>query len=139
MIFLVSLEHGVFSVSAEGQGHVPLPRVKVVTFLRDEYKLVMSTSRQTNGANGCLMSPQQVHYHLICQTSNERFGADLQTSGITPGMSTNTCEIYQSLRTFGSRKGVYLIKFKTVETLSKEMLPPLSRNIDEVESNVQQV
>jgi hypothetical protein len=41
-------------------------------------------------------------------------------------MSTNTFEIYQSLRTFGSRKRVYLIwiQFKTVEALSKEMLPP---------------
>jgi hypothetical protein len=49
------------------------------------------------------MSPQQVRYHLkveqfnICHASKEGFGADLQTSGITPGMSTNTFEIYQSL------------------------------------------
>jgi hypothetical protein len=57
--------HGEFSVSAEGQGHVPLPRVRVVTFLRDKYKSVMSTSRQTNGTYGCLMSPQQVCYHLL--------------------------------------------------------------------------
>jgi hypothetical protein len=46
---------------------------------------------------------------VICQRSKERFGDDLQTSDITPGMSTNTFEIYQSLRTFGSRKRVYLI------------------------------
>jgi hypothetical protein len=39
----------------------------------------------------------------------ERFGAYLQTSDITPGMSTNIFEIYQSLRTFGSRKRVYLV------------------------------
>jgi hypothetical protein len=78
MIFQFSLEsgmslspktntHGEFSVSAEGQGHVPLPRVKVVAFLRDKYKLVMSTSRQTDGAHEFLMSlqqVQQVHYHL---------------------------------------------------------------------------
>jgi hypothetical protein len=74
MIFQFSLEsgislspktntHGEFSVSAEGQGHVPLPRVKVVAFLRDRYKLVMSTSGQTNGAHGFLMSPQQMRYH----------------------------------------------------------------------------
>ena len=55
MIFQLSLEsgmslspktntHGEFSVSAEGQGHVPLPRVKVVAFLRDRYESVMSTS-----------------------------------------------------------------------------------------------
>jgi hypothetical protein len=56
--------HGVFSVSAEGQGHVPLPRVKVVAFLRDSYKSVMSTSRQTNGAHGFLISPQQMRCHL---------------------------------------------------------------------------
>jgi hypothetical protein len=37
------------------------------------------------------------------------FGADLQTSDITPGISTNTFDIYQSLGTFGSRKRVYLI------------------------------
>jgi hypothetical protein len=42
----------------------PLPRVKVVTFLRDMYKSVMSTSRQTNGAHGCLMPPQKVRFHL---------------------------------------------------------------------------
>jgi hypothetical protein len=75
MIFQFSLEsgmslspttntHGVFSVSAEGQGHVPLPRVKVIAFLRDGFKSVISTSGQTNGAHGFLMSPQQVHYHL---------------------------------------------------------------------------
>jgi hypothetical protein len=75
MIFLVSLEngmslspttntHGVFSIFSKGQGHMPLPRVKVVTSLRDEYKSVMSMSRQTNGAHGCLMSPQKVRYHL---------------------------------------------------------------------------
>jgi hypothetical protein len=34
-------------------------------------------------------------------------------------MRTNTFEIYQSLRTFGSRKRLYL------ETLSKEVLTPL--------------
>jgi hypothetical protein len=56
--------HGEFSVSTEGQGHVALPSVKAVAFLRDRYKLVMLTSRQTNGAHGFLMSPQQVHYHL---------------------------------------------------------------------------
>jgi hypothetical protein len=43
------------------------------------------------------------------QTSKEWFGADLQTTDITPEMSTNTFEIYQSLRIFGSRKRVYLI------------------------------
>jgi hypothetical protein len=70
MIFLVSLEsgmplspttntQGVFSIFVEGQGHVPLSRVKVVTFLRDKYKSVMS--RQTNG---CLMSPQKVRYYM---------------------------------------------------------------------------
>jgi hypothetical protein len=75
MIFQFSLEsgmplspttntHGVFSVFAEGQGHVPLPKVKVVAFLRNRYNSVMSTSRQTNGAHGFLMSPQQVRYHL---------------------------------------------------------------------------
>jgi hypothetical protein len=122
--------HGVFSIFAEGQGHMPLPRVKVVTFLRDKNRSVMSTSRQTNGTHGCLMPPQKVCYHLkvICQVSKERFGADLQSSDITSGMSTNTFEIYmyQSLRAFGSRKSVHLfgIQFKTVETLSKEMLPP---------------
>jgi hypothetical protein len=120
MIFLVSLEsgmslsptntHGVFSIFAQGQGHVPLPRVEVVTFLRDKYKSVMSTSRQTNGTHGCLMSPQKVRYYLkVSSYLQERFCADLQTSDITPGMSTNTFEIYQSLRTFGSRKRVYLI------------------------------
>jgi hypothetical protein len=41
--------------------------------------------------------------------SKERFGADIQTSNITSGMSTNTFEIYQSLRTFGSGKRMYLI------------------------------
>jgi hypothetical protein len=46
---------------------------------------------------------------VICQASKERFGADLQTSGITLGMSTNTFEIYQGLRSIGSRKKVYLI------------------------------
>ena len=46
---------------------------------------------------------------VICQASKERFGADLQTSSITPGMSTNTFEIYQGLRSIGSRKKVYLI------------------------------
>jgi hypothetical protein len=73
--------------------------------------------------------------------SKEEFGADLQTSDVTPGMSTNISEIYQSLRIFGSIKNVYLIgiHFKTLETLPKEMLPPpLSLNIDEVEINVQQ-
>ena len=95
-------------IFAEGQGHVPLPRVKVFTFLRDKYKSVMSTSKQTNGAHGFLTSLQQVRYHLKV-ASRERFSADLQTSGITPGMSMNTFEIYQSLRTFGSRKRVYLI------------------------------
>jgi hypothetical protein len=55
---------GVFSIFAEGQGHVPLPRVKVAVFLGDEYKSVMSKSRQTNGAHGCLMSPKKVRYHL---------------------------------------------------------------------------
>jgi hypothetical protein len=49
--------HGVFSVSSKGQGHMPLPRVKVDAFLRDRYKSVISTSRQTNGAHGFLMSP----------------------------------------------------------------------------------
>jgi hypothetical protein len=55
MKFLVSLEsgillspttntNGVFSISAEGQGHVPLPRAKVVTFLGDKNKSVMSTN-----------------------------------------------------------------------------------------------
>jgi hypothetical protein len=54
MVFLVSLEsgmslspttntHGVFSIFAAGQGHVPTPRVKVVT-LRDNYKSVISMS-----------------------------------------------------------------------------------------------
>jgi hypothetical protein len=53
MIFLVSLEsdmslspttntNGVFLIFDEGQGHVPLPRVKVVIFLRDKYKSVKS-------------------------------------------------------------------------------------------------
>jgi hypothetical protein len=75
MIFQFSLEngmslspttntHGVFSVSEKSQGYVPLPRVKVVAFLRDRYKSVMSMSRQTNGAHRFLMSPQQVRYNL---------------------------------------------------------------------------
>jgi hypothetical protein len=75
MIFQFSLEsdmslspttntYRVFSVSAEGQGHVPLPRVNVVAFLRDGYKSVISTSKQMNGAHGFLMSPQQVRYYL---------------------------------------------------------------------------
>jgi hypothetical protein len=75
MIFQLSLEsgillspktntHGEFSVSAEGQSHMPLPRVKVVAFLRDMYKLVTSTSRQTNGAHGSLMPLQQLRFHL---------------------------------------------------------------------------
>jgi hypothetical protein len=48
MIFQISLESGMslspktnthreFSVSAEGQGHVPLPRVKIVAFLKEVY------------------------------------------------------------------------------------------------------
>jgi hypothetical protein len=75
MIFQFSLEsgmslsptkntHGVFSVTVEGQGQVPLPRVKVVGFLRGRYESVMLTSRRVNGAHGCLMSPHQVCYHL---------------------------------------------------------------------------
>jgi hypothetical protein len=75
MVFQFSLEsdmsvspttntHGVFSVSAAGQGQVPLPRVKVIAFFRDRYELVMATSRQTNGSHGFLMTLQQVHYHL---------------------------------------------------------------------------
>jgi hypothetical protein len=56
--------HGVFSISTEVQGHLPLPRVKVVAVLRNRYKSVMSTPRQTNRAHGFLMSPQQVRYHL---------------------------------------------------------------------------
>jgi hypothetical protein len=121
MVFQLSLEsgmslspktntHGEFSVSTEGQGHVPLPRVKVVAFLRDRYKLVMSTSRQTNGAHGfatSALSPKSEA--VICHASKERFGADLQISGITHGMSTNTFEIHQSLRSIASRKKAYLI------------------------------
>jgi hypothetical protein len=75
MIFLFYLEsgmplslttktHRVFSVFAEDQGHVPLPRVKVVAFLRYRFKSVMSTSIQMNEAHGFPMFPQQVRYHL---------------------------------------------------------------------------
>jgi hypothetical protein len=48
-------------------------------------------------------------------------------------MSTNTFEIYQSLRGIGSRKKVYLIwiQLKTFGALSKEILPPPFRNIDD--------
>jgi hypothetical protein len=63
---------------------------------------------------------------VICHASKERFGVDLQTSDITPGMSMNTFEIYQSLRSFRSRKKVYLIwiQLKTFGALSKEIYPP---------------
>jgi hypothetical protein len=53
-------QYGVFSIFAEGHGHMLLGLV--VTFLRDKYKSVMS--RQTNGTDGCLMSLQKVRYHL---------------------------------------------------------------------------
>jgi hypothetical protein len=47
------------------------------------------------------MSPQNVRYHLkveqlFARRPRREFGADLQTSDITPGMSTNTFEIYQN-------------------------------------------
>jgi hypothetical protein len=50
------------------------------------------------------MSTQKVRHYLKVEllfarrTSKEGFGADLQTSGITHGMSINTFEIYQNLR-----------------------------------------
>jgi hypothetical protein len=155
MVFLVSLESGMplspttntyemLSIFA-GQGHVLLPTVKVVTFLRHKYKSVMSMARQTNGAHGCLMSPQKVCYFTLKWSSylpdvHKEVWCWHTNIRLTPGMSTNTFEIYQSLRTFGSRQRVYLIwiYFKTVEILSKEMLHPPSCNIDEVESNAQQ-
>ena len=68
------------------------------------------------------------------------FGADGQTSGITPSMSMNTFEIYESLMSIDSRKNVYLIRIqlKTFGLCQKKLPPPPSRNIDEMESNVQQ-
>jgi hypothetical protein len=95
----------------------------------------MSTARKTNGAHGCLISPQKVRYFTLkwsiyfpnvhkevcCWPTNIRH---------YHGISMNTFEIYQSLKTFGSRKRVYLmwIQFKTVETLLKEMLHSSSCN-----------
>jgi hypothetical protein len=117
MIFQFSLESGMsLSPTTEcfryllfkGQDHVPLPSVKVVAFLRDKYKSVMSTSRQRNGTHGFLMSLQQVHYHLKVEQLFARrprrglvAGADGQSSGITPVISMNTSEIYKSLRYIG--------------------------------------
>jgi hypothetical protein len=62
------------------------------------------------------------------QASKKIFNAGLHTSGITPGIRTNTFEIYQSLRSSGSRKRVCLIwiQLNTSGTLSKEMLTPSS-------------
>jgi hypothetical protein len=109
----IIITHGVFSIFAKGRGQMPLPRIKVVTFLIHRYKSVMSTIRQMNGANGCLMSSKKAlspyKGAVICQVAKERLGADPQTSGNTPGMSTNTFEMSQSLRSSGSRKRVYLI------------------------------
>jgi hypothetical protein len=56
--------YGVFSIFADGQGHLPLPKVKVVTFLWDKCTSVTSRSRQTIGAHGCLISSQKVNHHI---------------------------------------------------------------------------
>jgi hypothetical protein len=102
---LDSLQHGAFFLSllkvachyhrkqthTECSRYLPLPRVKVVTFLRD--KSVMSMSRQTNGAHGCLKSPQKVRYYLkverlfarrrrtVCVYPTCCFQSDLQRGG----------------------------------------------------------
>jgi hypothetical protein len=116
---------------------VPLPRVKVVTFSRNKYKSVMSTSRQTNGAHGCLMSRQKWGATIICQTFKESFLADLQTSDITPGMSKNTFEICGPLVVGRGCIWSYSSS-KQLRLCQKKCYPPPSRNIEEVESNVQQ-
>jgi hypothetical protein len=86
VICLGSLQHGWFFSVLSWNWHVTItekkthmvsfrypPKAKVtcqyqglrsLQFWRDRYELVMSTSRQTNGGHGFLMSPQQVRYHL---------------------------------------------------------------------------
>jgi hypothetical protein len=88
----------------------------------------MSTSRQTNGAHGCLMFPQKVRLKV------EQLFARHPRGGLVLTYKYQTLRLawawihlnYQSLRTFDSRKRVYLIwiQFKTVETLWKKCYPP---------------
>jgi hypothetical protein len=67
---------------------------------------------------------------VICRRSKKRFSADqknIRHYTSRPGVGMNTFEIYQSSRTFDSRKRVYLIwiQSKTVETLFDRNVTPL--------------
>jgi hypothetical protein len=102
----------------------------------------MSTVRQTNGANGCLMSPQKVRYHLKVE----------QLFARRPRRGLVLTYKHQALRLAGARFtrawGPLVVGRGCIwcESSSKQLIlcqkkcypPPPSRNIDEVESNMQQ-
>jgi hypothetical protein len=123
--------------------NLTLASISFLVFLRDRYKSVMSTPRQTNGDHGFLISLHKVRYYLKAEqlfAMRPRRGLVLtykHKACITHGISTNTFEIYQSLRSIGNRKRVYLILHWGFVKRNVNLPPPF-RNIDEVESNVQQ-
>jgi hypothetical protein len=151
-----SLQHGWFFLSLlkaachyhRQQTHMEFsrysPKVKVtshyqglrslITFLRDKYKSVMSTSRQTDGAHGYLMSPQKVRYHLKVEQSfarSPRRGLMLTYKHQTLHLAWARIHL-RFTRAWGPLvvgRGCSL-KTVTVETLSKEMLhpPPFSQH-----------